>query len=227
MLKQVCLINGSPRGENSCSRYLIDVIRQLLEDNGIRSEIINIVNCQKNYSLLNENLAMIHQSDCLIFVFPLYIDAIPSHMLDFLDQLDQFHRSQPAQRRQQPFGPRVYAIVNNGFIEGSQNKNALNVMRHFANAFGYYWRFGIGIGGGEFLRKTQKTIPLHSKLKRQVYQGLCQLAQDIKTEEIACANNIFVNPSMPKALFMLVGTHGWVSQAKRNHLRKKDIFARP
>jgi hypothetical protein len=88
------------------------------------------------------------------------------------------------------------------------------------------WRFGIGIGGGELLRETQKTIPLNSKLKRPVYQGLCKLAQDIKTAEIACEKNILVNLKMPKALFMFVGNHRWTSQAKQNHLKKKDLLAR-
>jgi hypothetical protein len=73
-------------------------------------------------------------------------------MLDVLVHLDDYCHSQPVQ----PHNPLVYVIVNNGFIEGMQNKNVLNIMRHFTDTLGYNWRFGIGIGGGEFLRETQK-----------------------------------------------------------------------
>jgi hypothetical protein len=222
MLKSVCLINGSPRGEKSCSGYLLDEVGQLLNGNGIPSQTIHIVAFQKDHSL-KENLATIHQSDCLVFAFPLYIDALPSNMLDVLVQLDDYCHSQPAQ----PHHPRVYVIVNNGFVEGRQNKNALNIMRHFTDALGYNWRFGIGIGGGEFLRETQNTIPLHSWVKKPVYQGLCRLTQDIKTAETACVTNIFVNPQIPKTLFKLIGSYNWIRQARQNHLKKKDLYARP
>jgi hypothetical protein len=54
-----------------------------------------------------------------------------------------------------------------------------------------------------------------------------KLAQDIKTAEVACTKNIFANPKIPKKLFMLAGDHKWITQAKQNHLTKKDLLARP
>ena len=224
-MKRICMINGSPRGPKSGSQYFLDEIRRLLDPVQFRTEDFAIADCLKNGSVA-QAFAAIDNADCLIFAFPLYIDSIPSHLLDFLHQLAAHRKSAQAAAPGAQL-PRLYAVVNNGFIEGTQNSNALRIMRHFADAAGFTWRFGVGIGAGEFMKETGKTIPLQSKLKHKVYEALVKLKQDIENEEVTIEKNLLVNPAMPKVLFMMAGRHHWISDARKNRVAKKQLYARP
>jgi hypothetical protein len=146
-------------------------------------------------------------------------------MLDFMIRFEAYrleHREDAGAGT-----PRVYAIVNNGFIEGAQNRHALRILEHFANAAGLQWRFGVGIGGGEFMRQTKDEIPLKSKIKRKLLEALSQLQSDLETQEVACRKNIFFTPGIPQSFFMLAGDIGWIQSAKQNGLKRKQLLAKP
>ena len=51
--------------------------------------------------------------------------------------------------------PRVYAIANNGFIEGKQNEPLMQLMENFCRRAGLTWGGGVGIGGGVMLNVTR------------------------------------------------------------------------
>ena len=80
----------------------------------------------------------------VIFVTPLYVDSVPSHMLPFMKEMEAFCR-------ENGLSLKVYAIANNGFIEGRQNEPLMQVMENFCARAGLEWRGGIGIGGGVML----------------------------------------------------------------------------
>lgn len=224
-MQRICFINGSPRGKRSGSQYFLEEIRNMLDTNQFQTEEFSIVDCQNNQAA-ETAMAGIAAADCLVFVFPLYIDSVPSHLLDFLYRFEGRLKGNPAMPGA-AMPPRVYAIVNNGFIEGTQNCNALRIMQHFAEAAGLQWRFGVGIGGGEFMKETRKKIPLQSKMKRNVYDALIKLKRDIETEEAAYERNLYVSPKMPKTFFMIGGQRHWITAARKNHVPKKQLYARP
>ena len=66
----------------------------------------------------------------VVFVTPLYVDSLPSHILTLM---------------------KVYVIANNGFIEGKQNEPLMRVLENFCARSGLEWSGGIGIGGGVML----------------------------------------------------------------------------
>ncbi len=225
-MQRIGMVNGSPRGEKSASYYFCQEISKMLNPTVGTVEIITALHYGDQTSRATVFEAMA-QLDTLIFVFPLYIDSIPSNLLDFLTEFADFYH----QRKQSGLTinalPRVYAVCNNGFIEGTQNRTALKIMEYYAQALGMQWRFGIGIGGGEFMRNTQGQIPLQSKVKNRVYQALLQLKTDIETNEVTLQKNRFVNPSISKNLFMMVGNYNWLGMAKQFRLRKRDLYAQP
>jgi len=53
---------------------------------------------------------------------------------------------------------RVYTIVNCGFPEPKINTEAIRVIKNFFKRLNLNWRFGIGIGMGEFVGTT-KVLP--------------------------------------------------------------------
>ena len=75
---------------------------------------------------------------------PLYVDGVPSHMLPFMKEMETCCREKRLELK-------VYAIANNGFIEGRQNEPLMQVMENFCARSGLEWCGGIGIGGGVML----------------------------------------------------------------------------
>lgn len=187
-------------------------------NNGIEDEALKS-------NTLNEAFKKIAESDSIIFVFPLYIDSIPSHMLEFLHQFDEYYKKNKNTKNAKPQD--VYAVINNGFVEGEHNVTVVRIMQHYANSLGLNWRFGIGVGGGEFMRNSQNDVPIESKMKKNVYNAFLKLKKDIEDNEVACVKNIFTNPVMPKKMFIIAGGMYWVKTAKKNKVSKKSLYLRP
>ncbi len=224
-MKKVCFVNGSPRGENSASQYFISEMGRWLDKNKAEVEEVCIVTALKKGTPAEEFDKLL-DADSIVFVFPLYIDSIPSSMLDFLDRLADYRKNEKQDLAGARKASDVYAVINCGFVEGHQNINAMQIMQHFSTALRLNWRFGVGIGAGEFMRESQ-AMPMESKIKRKVYEGIIQLIQDIEGSEVILKKNIFTNPQMPKALFMLAGSWHWRSMAGKNKLKRKMLYARP
>ena len=86
-------------------------------------------------------LTELEDADSVVFSMPLYVDGVPSHILPFLKEVEQWCRG----------GNRsvsVYVIANNGFIEGRQNEPLMQIMENFCIRSGLKWCGGLGIGGG-------------------------------------------------------------------------------
>ena len=86
-------------------------------------------------------LDSIADADTVVFAMPLYVDGIPSHLLPFLKEMEDFCKKNDRH-------PNIYVIANNGFIEGKQNEPLMQNMENFCNRAGLKWCGGLGIGGG-------------------------------------------------------------------------------
>lgn len=86
-------------------------------------------------------LEAIKEADNVVFAIPLYVDGVPSHMLPFLKEMENFCKENKPDIR-------VYVIANNGFIEGRQNEPLMQIMENFCARSGLSWCGGLGIGGG-------------------------------------------------------------------------------
>lgn len=86
-------------------------------------------------------LEAVKEADNVVFAIPLYVDGVPSHMLPFLKEMENFCKDNERKLR-------VYVIANNGFIEGRQNEPLMQIMENFCVRSGLSWCGGLGIGGG-------------------------------------------------------------------------------
>ena len=93
-------------------------------------------------------LEQIRDAQTVVFVLPLYVDGVPSHVLRFMEELETFCRGNGLNLR-------VYCIANNGFIEGKQNEPLMQVFENFCVRTGLVWGGGVGIGGGVMLNVTR------------------------------------------------------------------------
>ena len=206
---KIGIINGSPRGGKSNSEILIKYLCSLLEGHKIN----------KYYSFFSkidsEIKSEIHNADVLIFVFPLYVDSIPSHLLDTIVKFEEEKIINSKTK--------IYCIVNNGFFEGKQNRLAILQMKNWCQKTGAEWGQGIGIGAGEILSYVEK-VPLGKGPLKNLGKVLEQFTNNIKT--LKSGNEIYVNPNWSRLLYWIQGTISWIIKARKNKLKIKDLIGK-
>ena len=127
-------INGSPKKRFSASGYF-----GKLQSIFIRGEKVFLrLRTKSDHKKIFEQIT---DADVVIFLIPLYVDCVPSHVLSFLREMEGFCKEHKMELK-------IYAIANNGFIEGKQNAPLFRVMENFCTRSDLRWCGGIGIGGG-------------------------------------------------------------------------------
>lgn len=204
---KIGIINGSPRGKKSNSEILIKYLCSLLEEHQINKYYLFT---SKIDSEINSE---IHNADVLIFAFPLYIDSIPSHLLETIVKFEEEKIINSKTK--------IYCIVNNGFFEGKQNQLAILQMKNWCQKTGAEWGQGIGIGGGEILSYLEK-VPLGKGPLKNLGKALNRLSNNIKT--LNSDNEIYINPNWSRLLYWIQGTISWIIKARKNGLKMRDLF---
>lgn len=143
----ILIINASPKKRGGASRYFSRVLRLFLPGKSVRVEDL------RGRGDFKRVLAAMADCDAAALSLPLYVDAPPSHVLAFLREAEA--PLQAAGRR-----PRLYALCNNGFIEGRQNRPCMGVLRCFCGRVGLAWGGGVGIGGGVMLHVLSIVYPI-------------------------------------------------------------------
>jgi len=108
---QYLLYNGSPRGKNGNSELILTkLIEGLSESPDISTEVIRL----NRPSSREEGAQKIASADCAILVFPLYTDAMPGIVMDFIEKLEPYKSSLSKLN--------LGFIVHSGFPEGKQSR---------------------------------------------------------------------------------------------------------
>ncbi|NBH15134.1 hypothetical protein D3Z36_13345 [Lachnospiraceae bacterium] len=205
---KISIINGSPKPGKSTTELMIEYLIPFISDNRVSVYHINRTNWDKI------QFAEIGSCDVLIFAFPLYVDSIPAHMLSFLIELE---KQKHLFRKKM-----IYCIINNGFYEGQQNHIALDQMKNWCSAMGLTWGQGIGIGAGEMLPFC-KDIPLGHGPNKNIGRAFKELAYNINA--LDGGKDLFISPNWSRFLWKLQASFSFFyPQAKRNGLKKKDLF---
>ena len=204
---KITIINGSPKTVKSNSEILGNYLFPLLKENNIKKYYS--ISFQLNDKTKNE----IYNSDVLIFIFPLYVDGIPSNLLKLLVKFEKENVVRPKTK--------IYCIVNNGFYEGKQNFLALLHMKNWCKKVNAKWGQGIGIGSGELLPYLKKFKLGQGPLKN-LEKILNRLSRNILT--LNSDKNIYINPNWPKILYFIQGSISWILKARKNNLKIRELF---
>ena len=204
---KIIIINGSPKTVKSNSEILGNYLFPLLKENNIKKYYS--IYFQLNDKTKNE----IYNSDVLIFIFPLYVDGIPSNLLKLLIKFEKENVIRPKTK--------IYCIVNNGFYEGKQNFLALLHMKNWCKKVNAKWGQGIGIGSGELLPYLKKFKLGQGPLKN-LEKILNRLSRNILT--LNSDKNIYINPNWPKILYFIQGSFSWILKARKNNLKIRELF---
>lgn len=130
-------INCSPKKKFSASAYFLSVQEFFVKGEKVKESL-------KNKNDYDRILGVLEDTDAVVFCLPLYVDCLPSHVLSFLKVMEGFCKEKQIKLN-------VYAIANNGYIEGVQSEALLQVFRNFCVRSNLTWGGGIGIGGGVML----------------------------------------------------------------------------
>ena len=204
---KISVINGSPKAIKSNSEILGNYLSSLLKDNEIKKYY------SISFRLNNENKNEIYNSDVLIFLFPLYVDGIPSNLLKLFVEFEKEKVVNPATR--------VYCIVNNGFYEGKQNRLAILQMKNWCEKVKADWGQGIGVGAGELLPYLKKYKLGKGPLKNlgKVLDKFSANILTLKSDE-----DIYINSNWLKSLYFFQATISWILKGRKNNLRVRELF---
>ena len=146
------LINCSPKIEKSNSLKFLKSIECELKDCVYK----NIY--KDNFDDILDSIG-----DKVIFALPLYVDAPPSKLLEFMDYVID---------NDIILDSNFYYVINCGFREGEQNITALNILKNWTNKIGGKYSGSLLIGAGEVVgddrykfitKRARKNIRLFSK----------------------------------------------------------------
>ncbi|WP_195985752.1 hypothetical protein [Clostridium sp. D33t1_170424_F3] len=206
---KICLVNGSPKKKGSASGWFIAELQKLLPAQAQTAVLESASYTGKPF------LEQLCDCDALVFVFPLYVDAAPSHLVRILTELEAV----AAGKKQKPV---VYTVVNCGFFETKQNRYALQIMRHFCRRAGFPWGEGVAVGGGGFLGQSVG-IPLDASPKKSLCAAFTAFAASIAQGKTG-GEDRYVEPNIPRFLYFHVANYGWKRQGKQNGLGKKALY---
>lgn len=143
--------------------------------------------------------------------------SVPSHTLKILIELEN------TIKRKQVNHLVLYAIINCGFFDGKHCDVAFRIMESWCEHSGVKFGGGIGQGAGEMLGRT-KNIPFNRGPFRNLEKALQKLIK--RMESVEAFEVTYLSPYFPQFLFRFLATLHWNGLARKNGLRKIDIFRR-
>nr|WP_319488767.1 NAD(P)H-dependent oxidoreductase [uncultured Caproiciproducens sp.] len=220
--KNVVLISASPKvNEKSVS----DMLTAMAEGQmGADNFHITHVNVRKSITQKHtgSDFEAMLKADALVIAFPLYFFCLPGILIRFLQDYDQFYKL----HQDSAAKAKVYAVINCGFPEPGINTEAARVIESFSRQTGNTFRFAVLLGGGGMLLGA-KDAPFMKKPMAAITEGFHATAQDIQSEDLSPIENVVVSMKFPRKLYFFMGNRGWTSSARKNGLKKEDLYRKP
>ena len=133
-MEKILILNGSPRAAKSNSKRYAALFSASCP---LPCDTVSLT--PRNHA---ELAAQLPRYSDLLLVFPLYADALPVGLLDFLKYLEA--HPVPVEAR-----PVVSVLINCGFLEPAQNEIAVRMIRLFCSRNGYRTGSVLMLGSGE------------------------------------------------------------------------------
>ncbi|MBU3101850.1 MULTISPECIES: NAD(P)H-dependent oxidoreductase [Clostridium] len=109
-MKNVCFINGSPKGKGSNSLLFLNRLDEDMNENNYNRFYIHVTSSIHSGKIEEDFKTMSH-ADVIVFAFPLYVFSLPGVLMRFLEDYYMYFKN----NNKSPKNVRVYAIVNCGF----------------------------------------------------------------------------------------------------------------
>lgn len=194
----ILFINCSLRGRRSNTGVFL---KRLQEDMGSSSVVVSLSSDNK----LEKIVEMIGRVETVVMGVPLYVDGIPASALRLMEKVEKLGTG---------CGCSLYALVNNGLYESSQNVNLLKMIRDFCAQNGFIYRGALAIGAGEVVGTLMRGRRHSLWPARNAKSGIAHLAKAVKSgseiEDIYADTFLF-----PRWLYILIANINW-QRLKKN-----------
>lgn len=207
-MSKTALIIGSPKMSGSCSACFCETMRDLL------GESSTAVYHSHGFMKGSPDFSELLKFDNLVFVFPLYVDGIPSNFLRFLTALEAFLLHQPKEFY-------IHTIVNCGFYEGEQSQIAFEMIQNWCAHTGNHDCGGVGIGGGPMFAGVQGT-PVQNRFTHSIRKAL-----EVQKEAVLNQKRMEVrypHVDISRFFYLHIAHHGWNAELKKNGYTKRTAF---
>ena len=207
--KTAILLVGSPKGlARSTGSRRGAVLLDALQDRGWSQEKVHLfsnLRSEEGRAHLAEKVA---GADLVILAAPLYVDSLPSPVIEALELLH-------AERAALGKPKRFVAFLNCGFPEASHNATATDICRLFAEAMGWTWAGSLSMGG------TGTTGTLLQRVMTGAAEALAG-GGPVPEGSVTLA----AQPRMKTWLYILGGNIMWRRLARRQKAQR-SLSARP
>lgn len=221
-MKNIVLINGSPKvNEEPVSKYLVETAGSHMDGICCKKTLINVRQSFTAHKT-HEDFEAMSKADGLVIAFPLYIFCMPGILTRFLEDYYKYYM----ENKNSCKSPRVYAIVNCGFPEPGINLEAVNVIKSFCRHINANFRYGIMLGGGAMLLGA-KDAPFMKKTMSSLNSEFMAIANDIISDNTEEKDNVSISSNSPNRIYHFMGNLGWVLSARKNGLKRKDLYRKP
>ena len=194
-MDKIIIINASPRAPKSNSLiYANSFINSCTLD----TDYIEVK--KNNHQLIIDRLENYKH---ILFIFPLYVDSIPSTLLNFLKSLENNNLTNK---------PIIHILINCGFIEYNQNNIAIDMIKLFCIQNNYNIGSILSIGGGEGLPTTP--------FKKLGDYTISRFSKSITKEKYRRFN--FTMP-ISKKFYINASTKYWIKKGMNNNITKEDM----
>ena len=141
------ILSMSPRRSFSASMYYSKLLKL-----GIKNHEVELLELKtpRQYSVVEKQLSEV---DNIVFVTPVYVDTIPSTVLDKLVKIENYVQDKDIKLN-------IYALTNCGFYEGEQCDLAQKTFKIWSKRCGFEFKGGLGIGAGVMLAFIRTLIPI-------------------------------------------------------------------
>lgn len=220
MPEKITYIDGSPRMSNCLSATLISEMSEKIGHSIKKQEVIKVI---KDYqqNKVDINVSKAFESEVLVFVTPLYYDALPSHLLYFMECMAEYRKNHKEIKSQM-----VYMCINSGFLDSLQSKNAIEIVKNFTKKIQFQWGGAISIGGGELFKLHKTSKSQNSKLLKPVFDGIEQFTVAVSKKKVieGASNTILVHEDMSQGFFRIYANIGQIFIARANAIKFKRLW---
>jgi multimeric flavodoxin WrbA len=220
--RTVALLVGSakPKG-TSASACIAAAFERKFETRGLECRLHYATEFVHDGVQALESARSIARADLFLMATPLYVDSLPALATHALELIATARRTEPATGVFLPF-------INCGFPEPEHIRTALRITRHFAHAARYRFAGGLPLGGGGVVtpqRSLDEERPPVAHVVRAI--NLAAAALTSGSALPASALEALLDPTLPQALYRLMGDLGFRWQAHALGTSQRALRARP
>lgn len=223
-MKNIILISASPKiKEPSISKKYLEMAMEHLQDPSVNIQSLDVRQVFTKH-LENDAFEQMSRADAMILSFPLYYYCLPGLLISFLDKYFQYYKSSHLSKEQ----VKIYTIVNCGFPESDINLEAVRVIESFSRHINADFRMGIMIGGGPMMLSDQvMKAGFMKKTVNALNEAFAAIYADISKDKQPAEKYLEINVKIPRWFYFFMGNRGWIADAKKNGLKKKDLYRKP